>query len=77
MLAFASHHSPFAQSARLTAGIAIVTAAIDPNAAAAADTARVINVFISCLPQSAYASIEPSRSIEVKAEAGTPPARLA
>jgi hypothetical protein len=31
-LAFGSHHSPFAHCAELTAGVAIVTAAIGANA---------------------------------------------
>jgi hypothetical protein len=76
MLAFASHHSPFSHCAELTAGIAIVTAAIDPNATVAADNTRRINVLIAASPYVDICIIEPSRGVEVKAEAGTRPARL-
>jgi hypothetical protein len=49
-LAFGSHHSPFAQSARLTAGVAIVTAAIGANAITTMGTSRQTIVLIEGLP---------------------------
>jgi hypothetical protein len=45
----ASHHSPFAQSAKLTAGVAIVTAAIGANAITTTGTSRLTIVLIESL----------------------------
>jgi hypothetical protein len=45
----ASHHSPFAQSAKLTAGVAIVAAAIGANAITTTGTSRLTNVLIERL----------------------------
>jgi hypothetical protein len=49
-LAFESHQSPFAHSAELTAGVAIVTAAIDANAIMATRTRWRTNALIAGLP---------------------------
>jgi hypothetical protein len=49
-LAFGSHHSPFAQSAELTAGVAIVMAAIGANAIKTTGTSRLTNILIEGLP---------------------------
>jgi hypothetical protein len=77
MLAFASHQSPFSHCAELTAGIAIVTAAIDAEATITTDTASRINILIAGPPPSGVYIIEPSPGREVKAETSTAAARLA
>jgi hypothetical protein len=45
-----SHHWPGSQSAELTAGVTIVTAAIDANVTMTAETRRRTNVLIADLP---------------------------
>jgi hypothetical protein len=45
-----SHHSPSAQSAELTAGVAIVTVAINANATMTTGTRWRTNDFIAGLP---------------------------
>jgi hypothetical protein len=50
MLAFGSHNSPFAHSAELTAGVAIVTAAIGASATVTTSTTSRTNVLIAGLP---------------------------
>jgi hypothetical protein len=60
-----SHHSPSAQSAELTAGVAIVTAAIDAKAIMAMTTRRRMNILIVDLPL-VLSIIEPSPGRRVK-----------
>jgi hypothetical protein len=50
MFAFGSHHSPFAHSAELTAGVAMVIATIGANAIKTTGISRLTIVLIEGLP---------------------------
>jgi hypothetical protein len=60
-----SHHSPSTQSAELTAGVAIVTAAIEANAIMTTATRWRTDVLTTGLPRG-VCIIEPGPAIEVK-----------
>jgi hypothetical protein len=57
-----SHHSPSAQSAELTAGVAIVTVAINADATMTTGTRWRTNVLIAGLPLMAYESSNRARA---------------